>query len=358
MRSIVAAVLFLAAGTRAHFTVQYPDTVGPFDDDNEGKEPCGGYSPDLSTIQTHDFHVGGDAIATYSSHPQTTWLYRITTDATASGNWTQVYGIVQQSGPGNYCTPAVTIPPEYVGKKAILSIVGDGPDGVLYQCSALNFVSGTANVPSACVNGSSITASFTTDNTLSSLVTSSTVGNSSSSSSSTPSSGTPSSGTPSPSHTPNVAPSMHAVSMGGLTALLITGAMEQAVTRELRNGPTSVVVTTAIAAGQIPTATITEEPAHLWSGSTPLTSERIQVQKSVAMITTPPSVDLTSADGGGDDDDDDDDSSASPRTITSLNITTVQSTVTLTSLFSSPNPMTSSAGPHFELFSAWACPGL
>jgi hypothetical protein len=135
VRSVVTAALLLAASVNAHFTVQYPDTVGSLKEDDEDKGPCGGYTIDLANTKAFDFHIGGDAVATKSTHPQTTWLYRITTDATASGNWTQVYGIVQQNGPGDYCTKDLTIPPEYVGQKAILSIVGAGADGVLYQVS-------------------------------------------------------------------------------------------------------------------------------------------------------------------------------------------------------------------------------
>lgn len=135
LRSTITAALLLAASVNAHFTVQYPTTVGVFKDDDEDKGPCGGYSPNLDDIDTVDFHVGGDAVATKSTHPQTSWLYRITTDDLSKNNWTQVYGIVQQSGPGDYCSKAITIPGSYVGQKAILSIVGAGIDGVLYQVS-------------------------------------------------------------------------------------------------------------------------------------------------------------------------------------------------------------------------------
>lgn len=135
LRSVVTATLLLAASANAHFTVQYPAPVGPFKDDDEDKGPCGGYSPSLADVKTVDFHVGGDAIATLSTHPQTTWLYRITTDDIAKNNWTQVYNLVQQTGLGNYCAKTVTIPSDYVGKKAILSIVAAGPDGLLYQVS-------------------------------------------------------------------------------------------------------------------------------------------------------------------------------------------------------------------------------
>ncbi|KAI0481781.1 hypothetical protein F4859DRAFT_434944 [Xylaria cf. heliscus] len=224
LRSVLASALLFGASANAHFTVQYPATVGAFNDDAEDQSPCGGYSPNITDIETVDFHVGGDAVATKSTHPQTNWLYRITFDDLAKNNWTQVYGIVQQSGPGDYCTKDITVPSDYVGQKAILSIVGSGVDGVLYQCAAVHFVNGTADTPSACVNGSSITASYTSDNTLSSLVSSSTVGDGSSDSgSSTPSSSA--SASSSPSTTPNAAPSLQAFSVGSFGSLLTTGAM-------------------------------------------------------------------------------------------------------------------------------------
>ncbi|KAI1632553.1 hypothetical protein F4809DRAFT_627368 [Biscogniauxia mediterranea] len=170
-------LLLLLPQVHAHFTVAYPPTVGPFDDEREGTGPCGGYTPDLSSLNdTTPFHVGGDAIATYSTHPQTDWLFRITTDAepASSRNWTQVWGVVQQSGPGNYCTPAVTVPESYVGQKAILGIVASGLDGFLYQCSAVTFVEGTNDdVPSACFNRSGVTGTFTTDDSLTSQLDSS-----------------------------------------------------------------------------------------------------------------------------------------------------------------------------------------
>ncbi|KAI0428071.1 hypothetical protein F5Y09DRAFT_11720 [Xylaria sp. FL1042] len=224
LQSVVTSALLLAASAHAHFTVQYPTTVGEFKDDDEGTAPCGGYSPDLATIDTVDFHVAGDAIATMSTHPQTNWLYRITTDDLSKNNWTQIYGIVQQNGPGEFCVNAVTLPSEYVGQKAILSIVGAGLDGVLYQCSALHFVNGTADTPSACTNGTGITASYESDDSLSSMVSSSTVGNDTGSSSSeTPASSTTSS--PSETSTPNAAPSLQAFATGSFGVLLTSGVM-------------------------------------------------------------------------------------------------------------------------------------
>ncbi|KAH9906425.1 hypothetical protein F4778DRAFT_778820 [Xylariomycetidae sp. FL2044] len=199
------AALLFACTARSHFTVQFPPPIGEFKDEEEGTGPCGGYTPDLASLDATDFHVDGDAIATFSSHPQTDWLFRITADNSASGNWTEIYDIVQQSGPGNYCTPAVTVPSEWVGKKAILNLVANGLDGMLYQCSAVNFVEGsTERSTSDCQNGTGVQGAFTTDDTLSSLT------------------GETTSTTETPTSTPSAAVSMRAVWADGLGSAALT----------------------------------------------------------------------------------------------------------------------------------------
>ncbi|KAK8124273.1 uncharacterized protein PG998_000032 [Apiospora kogelbergensis] len=190
--SIASATLLFLSAAHAHFQVQYPPTIGPFNDDKEADAPCGGYTPDFA--KATDFHVGGDAIATKSGHPQTQWLYRITTDDKAAGNWSQIHAQVLQSGVGTFCLPRVAVPESYVGQKAVLSVVANGDDGLLYQCSVLNFVAGVNDkTPSACTNSSSVTASLNEDPKLSALVGSSTntTSGSGSSTSNTPSSTSP-----------------------------------------------------------------------------------------------------------------------------------------------------------------------
>lgn len=132
--SAATGALLLAATASAHFTVTNPTVMQPFNDDTEAQAPCGGYTPNLSAATTiTDFHVGGDAVGTKSSHPQTNWLYRVTTDNAGAGNWTQIGQITTQSGAGAFCQSKITVPEAWVGKKAILSVVGNGPDGMLYQ---------------------------------------------------------------------------------------------------------------------------------------------------------------------------------------------------------------------------------
>lgn len=195
--SAAAAVLLLLGACQAHFVLKVPTPVGDLQEAQEGTAPCGGYTPNFSSNTINNFMVGGDAITTTSSHPQTNYLYRITTDEKASGNWTQIHHIVQQSGINTFCVPTVTVPDSYVGQTAVLSIVADGDDGLLYQvgapiparddgheafltdrssqCATVKFVAGVnSNIPSACTNSSGVTGSDADDSDLSALVSSST----------------------------------------------------------------------------------------------------------------------------------------------------------------------------------------
>lgn len=132
--AILPAVLSLASVSSAHFLMNYPDSIG-FDDDKEGTAPCGGFTPDISSgsKQLVDFHVGGDSLAMRATHNQVTWLFRVTLDGTAQSGWKQIFPIVQQSGLGNFCEPQITLPSSYAGKKGVISVVTDAPDGLLYQ---------------------------------------------------------------------------------------------------------------------------------------------------------------------------------------------------------------------------------
>ncbi|PTB66149.1 hypothetical protein BBK36DRAFT_1168774 [Trichoderma citrinoviride] len=190
--SVLPAILSLASLSSAHFLMNYPKSIG-FSDDDEGTSPCGSFTPDLSSgsSQLVDFHVGGDSLAMRSTHPQVNWLFRVTLDSSAKSDWQQIFPIVQQSGLGNFCEPQIVLPSSFAGKKGVIGIVADGPDGLLYQCVAANFVSGSIDPPSACKNAS-VTASFVSDSKLTALVSGSVSGGSSSnstgSSSSTPTS--------------------------------------------------------------------------------------------------------------------------------------------------------------------------
>lgn len=158
----------LLGHSTAHFTLSYPPTIG-FDEDLEGKAPCGGFTADFSKPGLTDFHIGGDFIALASTHPAATWLFRATLDQTAAGNWTNLLPAVQQSGLGNFCESGLKLPEAWAGSKGVVSIVQTATDGLLYQCSAVNFVTGENTPSGVCKNMTGLSAAYTTDAKLSSI---------------------------------------------------------------------------------------------------------------------------------------------------------------------------------------------
>jgi hypothetical protein len=135
-KSILAAGLLLSAlvgQTSSHFLLNYPPTIG-FDDDLEGTAPCGSFTIDFSTDNVTDFHVGGDALAMTSIHPQATWLFRASLgEAATPKNWTSLLPAVLQTGLGDYCEQDVIVPADFAGQKGVIGVVQDAPDGILYQ---------------------------------------------------------------------------------------------------------------------------------------------------------------------------------------------------------------------------------
>jgi hypothetical protein len=133
--SLIPCLVYLLVGySTGHFLLNYPTTIG-FGDDLEGTPPCGGFEVNFSTDNVTDFHVGGDALAVTSIHPQATWLFRATLDQTASGNWTDLLPAVEQTGLGQFCEPDVTVSSSFAGSKGVIQVVQDALDGILYQVS-------------------------------------------------------------------------------------------------------------------------------------------------------------------------------------------------------------------------------
>ncbi|KAL2075688.1 hypothetical protein VTL71DRAFT_631 [Oculimacula yallundae] len=164
---LVAALL--VSQTSAHFTLQYPATVG-FNDDLESTAPCGSFSVDFSTNTITNFHVGGDVLAMRSSHPDTKWLFRATIGTPVTGNFTTVSQVIQQSNIGTFCRSDITVPESFVGQNGTIGIAANGPDGILYQCAAVSFVAGASTtVQSACTNSSGVAGSYIEDSTLAAL---------------------------------------------------------------------------------------------------------------------------------------------------------------------------------------------
>ncbi|KAK0639887.1 hypothetical protein B0T16DRAFT_337055 [Cercophora newfieldiana] len=209
LRTVATSALLFLSAANAHFILLAPPSLegSSLDDSKEANAPCGALVPDLSQKSATDFHVDGDFISLQLGHPQANWLFRGTLEDKASGNWTQLFPIVLQSGLGNFCEPIVTAPKSWVNKTGVIGVVANAPDGTLYQCAVVNFVAGSITAPSSCTNASAVTGSFTSDSTLSGLV-----GDSA-----------PSTSSPPPKPTGSAA---SAVSGGfPVVSLLITGAM-------------------------------------------------------------------------------------------------------------------------------------
>lgn len=133
-RLAAASALLLVSPARAHYEVLTPPSIFA-NEDLMNKAPCGGAVVDLAKAKITDFHAGGDAIGTDSTHDMGTWLYRIATDNFAMGEWTQMHPAIATDGAGSFCAPSVAAPSEFVGKKAVIGIVNKAHDGFLYAVS-------------------------------------------------------------------------------------------------------------------------------------------------------------------------------------------------------------------------------
>jgi hypothetical protein len=133
MNALLGLLALAVSQSSAHFLLNYPPTIG-FGDTLELTPPCGGFTVDFIEDNVTDFHVDGDAIAVTSIHPQSIWLFRSTLDLNVTtANWTDLLPAVEQTGIGDYCEPAVTVPGSWIGKKGVISVVQDSPTETLYQ---------------------------------------------------------------------------------------------------------------------------------------------------------------------------------------------------------------------------------
>ncbi|RMZ79362.1 hypothetical protein DV738_g3304, partial [Chaetothyriales sp. CBS 135597] len=160
MLSFTYLGLALLQLSSAHFVLNYPPSLG-FDDELEGNEPCGGQDITFADNDTN-VPVGGFSISVLSTHPQAQWLFRATLSQEAPFNWTNLLPVVEASGLGNFCPTGLTAPEEFEGQKGVIQVIQGAVDGNLYQCAAVNFVTGVnSTIGSACTNATGVTATIT-----------------------------------------------------------------------------------------------------------------------------------------------------------------------------------------------------
>ncbi|KAF3904232.1 hypothetical protein ABW21_db0207719 [Orbilia brochopaga] len=156
-----ALLLPLLPLATAHFLLNSPPTIG-FSDDDEGDYPCGSFDATSRKTVT-DFPTGGLPISLTSTHPEVTWFYRAAL-LNDTNTWVDLSQAIDQVGQGNFCSQNVPGLAAWEGKDAVLQIAASAPDGWLFQCSAVKFVSGGATAPGAgCKNATSVKASFSNE---------------------------------------------------------------------------------------------------------------------------------------------------------------------------------------------------
>ncbi|KAJ9616855.1 hypothetical protein H2200_000575 [Cladophialophora chaetospira] len=190
-----------ALAASAHFVLQYPNSLG-FSDDDEGNSPCGGFDVKFGNNDS-SVPVGGFPVSLLSTHPAADFLFRVTLDQKPPFNFTNVLPVVSETGLGQFCLPNLVAPADYAGKPGVVQVIQQGPDGILYQCAAVNFVSGVNNtVSSSCTNVTGLTATLTNQNNFDTNPSASASGSASATASSAPTSS--SSGSAAPTNVPQL----------------------------------------------------------------------------------------------------------------------------------------------------------
>lgn len=86
--------------------------------------------------------LSGGQIAIDSHHPMMTILYRA--QLQGSSSWVNLTnGFVQMTGLGELCITALAVPGNWSGKAGVIQVIGQPPDGILYQVNRRE--SGLAN---------------------------------------------------------------------------------------------------------------------------------------------------------------------------------------------------------------------
>jgi len=165
IQTLVGASLLFMTTASAHFSMLEPVPLGGKNADTkkEGNWPCGDPVPSFSTNATNDFHVDGDLISLANLHSEGTWLIRGKVSDNSDSNWTQLFPTIYQEGIGSFCEPAITVPREWVGKTGLVGVAAKGADDFLYQCSYVNFKSGSNNSTQSCKNDTAVKLSFKDD---------------------------------------------------------------------------------------------------------------------------------------------------------------------------------------------------
>ena len=128
-------LLAIVKAAIAHFTLDYPYSLG-FDDDKEPTAPCGGFEISFNgTANITNFPLSGGFISIDTHHPASNFTYNIALEGDID-NFKPILPKVVETGIGELCIRTDRLNESWEGKRGVLQVVGDGPDGVLYQVSS------------------------------------------------------------------------------------------------------------------------------------------------------------------------------------------------------------------------------
>merc|ERR1711939_447058 len=143
----------------AHFELTFPPSRGT-DDKNQASFPCGGYSQSQNRTL-----VPLTSIPVVLDLGHTENLIQITlaigNEVGSSFNY-ELLPTIHEMGPGDFCLPSIPVPADLNitdGTNASIQVITNSHDGSgLYNCADITFTSTEAESPSACTNGTGISA--------------------------------------------------------------------------------------------------------------------------------------------------------------------------------------------------------
>ncbi len=132
--SMIGVFLGLAIVTKAHFTLQFPAAIGPYDDTKLIDGPCDGYDPTSASV-FQDWPWRGEAVTLLTTHPVVTWDFNAALFSSVTKSQSSFIPLTetlqQNNGTGYLCFGQVPGKKEWVGQKAIVQIIQHAPDGDL-----------------------------------------------------------------------------------------------------------------------------------------------------------------------------------------------------------------------------------
>ncbi|KAI0466663.1 hypothetical protein F4859DRAFT_496960 [Xylaria cf. heliscus] len=167
MRAVILSLFAVTGLVSAHYSVQYPvwraDSLAENTTFSQWDYPCAGVPYSASENKT-EWPLEGGAVALDLHHP---WTYLYINlglgENTTNFNISLTPQLLNVTGSGNFCIPALSIPATITdGQAASLQFVTNGESGsALYNCADIVFRSSAAPIADGvCTNSTGVTATI------------------------------------------------------------------------------------------------------------------------------------------------------------------------------------------------------